>query len=96
MSDHYDLGDLVNLTVSFQTGSAYVDPSTIQLKVEDPDGLLSTFVYGSGGIMKLSTGHYFYNLFANKRGQWWYRWYSSGTVTQADEDHIIVDPSEIV
>ena len=92
---HYDEGDLVRLSASFTTGSVAVDPTVVQLEVLDPDRLLSTYTYPSG-VSKLLVGTYFFDLYAAKSGQYWHRWYSSGTVISAEEDDIIVHPSEIV
>jgi len=94
MANIYDLGDLVQLKGNFTSGSVYVDPSIIELRIRNPLGAYSSYTYASGAVKKSTTGRYYMDLFVNDEGQWWYRFYGSGTVIAADENYFVVEPSE--
>lgn len=72
----YDVGDVVRLTGTFENQSdAYVDPGGVQVKVKNPLGTSTTYVYGTDAeVMKTSTGNYYIDIEASLEGVWYYRW----------------------
>lgn len=78
----YDKGDLVILTASWQNeAGAYVDPTTITLKIQDPTGSTTSYAYGSSTMTKTATGRYRYEYQPTAQGKYSYRWEGTGTAT---------------
>ena len=77
----YPLGNLIRVTAaftSFTTGMP-LDPDVVMLSVLDATGTLTTYTFGSGGmIVKDSIGDYHADLNGNSAGIWSYRWWSTG------------------
>lgn len=95
--NRYELGNTVRLSVQFtdNTTSSSVDPSVVKLDVKDPDGTVTTYTYGDGDDMQRSgTGAYYVDVDVDTEGQWYYRWYSTGTGKAAAELPLFVEPIE--
>lgn len=81
----YNIGDDAKLTATFlDSTGANIDPATVSLKVKDPTGTTTTFVYPTN-ISKVTTGVYTYTQDCTLAGLWKYRWYSTGTGKAAAE-----------
>jgi hypothetical protein len=82
----YDIGDKVRLTLDVQEIGAYVDPSTVVLKVKKPDTTVTTYTYGVGAdVVKSATGRYFVLVSITAAGAWYYRWETTGPGQGAEE-----------
>jgi len=69
--------------VNASTG-APVDPSTINLFVEDPTGDVTE--YTTPAVVKVSVGVYYYQLTVSLPGTWTYKWQGTGTVIATSPD----------
>ena len=96
MSEVYHKGDRVRLRAIFVNDSgADTDPTTITLRLEKPDGVQTSHVFGTDvDVVKLSTGRYKYEFVTTQEGTYTYRWEGTGDVHQADERTFEVEPSE--
>lgn len=102
----YDVGDLVKVTGTFtdpDDSDAAIDPTTVKLRVKDPNGEVTVYVYDGvdgdasedGRIWRSAAGVYHFNIDTaadeisgdEKEGIWRYRWYSRGDGKAADEDY---------
>lgn len=86
--NHYIPGNLVRLSATFTDNSTStpVDPTNVYLRVRAPGGTVTTYTYGvDAALVKDSTGNYHLDLDAATRGEWTYRWYSTGTGQAAGE-----------
>lgn len=93
----YNLGALVHLTGEFTdtlTGDD-VDPSQVSLSIRNPDGEITTYTYGDDSEMiQDSAGHYSADITVDLVGEWYYRWWSSGTGQASKEGMFEVVPTE--
>ena len=93
-------GDQVRITGEFRNRSTGVltDPTTISLKVKDPQDTTTTYTYAGATITKTSTGLYYYDLTIpddeDSEGTWHFRWVITGTLTGASEGKFKVVESE--
>jgi ferredoxin-NADP reductase len=71
--------------------SVPIDPTTVRFSVRDPNGTVTTYLYGTDvQIVKSSTGNYYVDVNGNSDGYWVYRFYSSGTGQAAAESGFYV------
>ena len=93
----YDIGDVAKLWGRFYSDAGQTtpaDPSAITLKVTTPARVTTTYVFGSSDIVKESTGVYSYELPIALSDRYEFRWSGTGTVTAADEGHLLVRSSQ--
>ena len=98
-TNEYPLGSLVRATGTMTnviTGLVY-DPSVVRCQYRDPDGNLTSLLYGTdAALVKSSTGVYYVDIDADTPGSWYYRFYStgSGSAQAAAETEFIVAASQ--
>lgn len=92
----YDVGDIVRLAGTFKNQSdAFVDPGGVRVKVKNPLGTSTTYVYGvDAGVMKDATGQYHLDIDADTEGTWYYRWEGLTSNKGADEESFLVRDSQ--
>ena len=96
MRNIYQPGNVVILSVAFTTTATPpvpVDPTTIVLRVIDPNGKETDYSYSDGVLTKNSTGNYSYPLEVLLPGVWYYRFEGAGTVFAASEQNFLVSLS---
>ena len=91
MANIYDVGDSIRLDALFTVTGIAIDPTIIELDVRDPSGNTLSYSYAGGTVSRETTGKYFRDIFVGDSGQWWYRYFGTGTVITADEKYFIVD-----
>ena len=93
--NHYAAGNLIRVSAAFtNSGGSAVDPAAVLLKVRTPAGTVTTYTYGvDAGLVKASTGNYYYDVDASTRGEWTYRWYSTGSGQAAAEGAFTIEAS---
>jgi hypothetical protein len=100
VSNHYTVGQQVTVqgTWTNKSTGAAVDPSDARLDVVSPTGVVTTYTYLLGQVMKASTGIYTYAIdTTNAPGRWQYRWWSPpGVVATAAMSEFFVDPFPIM
>lgn len=80
----YDAGDIVRISVAFAAlGGQGVDPSSIYLALKTPSGVESRGFGSDERIVKVSTGNFFFDLSADLPGDYFYRWFSTGSAQAA-------------
>ena len=90
MATTYDKGDLVRLTATFTVSGAVTDPTTVTLYIRSGAGVLTTLVYGSSSITKVSVGVYRYDYSAATAGDVSFRWAGTTPAQSADQDSFFV------
>lgn len=90
----YDKGDVVRLYAYFTVSGSYADPTDVTLKVKQPSGTISTYLYSLAEVSKDSVGNYHKDIEMTLTGQLWYRYAGSGAVVSAEESYLIINPSE--
>jgi hypothetical protein len=95
MANTYTIGQVVRLRANFQNATPTdVDPGTIQLKVKDPLGSVSTYVYGTDAeVIKDSAGNYHCDVEPAAQGVWKYRWEGLNSNKAAKENSFAVEES---
>lgn len=91
MANIYDLGDSVRLEAVFRVTGTLVDPVIVELEVQDPLGNTNNFTLAGAGVTRRMLGTFYRDVFLDGPGQWWYRYFGSGTVLAAEEKYLIVD-----
>ena len=82
----YDIGDRVRLTLDVQEAGAYVDPTSVVLKVKKPDNTVTTYTYGvSADVVRSDEGRYYILVSITVAGAWYYRWETTGPGQGAEE-----------
>lgn len=90
---NYDIADVVRMLVTFQTAAgAYVDPSTLQLRIKLPDGTTLDRAYPAQ-VTKTAVGQYYCDYQAAQSGVHYYRWDGTGTAQGASEGVFSVNVS---
>lgn len=94
----YALGANVVVQGTFtNTSGAVADPTAVFISTFDPEGETVTKEYGvDDEVTKSSTGVYQCVVDANKHGEWWYRWWSTGSGKAAAEGSFTVNESKFV
>lgn len=90
----YDVGDSVRVSATFTVSAVNTDPSTITLKVKDPEGSITTYTYAGGTVTKQATGIFYKDVTVSNDGIWYYRFEGTGTVIAAVEGQFRVRRSE--
>lgn len=95
IANTHDKGDLVRLKGMFtdQDGDLY-DPSTVTVKFKSPSGVVTTRVYGTDDVTRVSVGIYTTDVNVDEVGTWHYRFESSGVGQAAEENKFYIDESE--
>lgn len=93
----YDIGEPVTLKATFKDDDEVVtDPTTIELKIQDPSGNVTTYTYALSEITKVSTGIYTKVIpVLDESGSWSYRWASTGAVASVEEGNFYVRTPKI-
>ena len=95
MANVFDEGDLVRCSAIFKdTSDAYVDPTAVFFKYENPAGTETLLTYiTDAAVVRDSIGLYHCDVSVTTHGVWRFRWYSTGTGQAAGEDFFVVTPS---
>ena len=89
----YDKGDGIRLRATFTVSSVNTDPTTVTLRVKDPDGAITVYVHPAS-ITKSATGIYYKDISVANDGVWYYRFEGTGACEAAEEYSFIVRTSE--
>lgn len=91
----FDKGDQVRVSVTFTTtnGGTKVTPTTVTLKIKDPDEIVTQFTHPFG-VNNDEVGVYYRDFQVTKSGRYYYRWEGSGGNPSATESYFVVRPSE--
>lgn len=92
MANFFQVGDLVRVTGTFTTlAGAATDPTNVYFSFKTPAGTTTTYTYGvDAALVKSSTGIYYVDVNVTAAGNWYYRFYSTGTGQTADESYFAV------
>lgn len=96
MANSYGIGNGVRVVVKFRSTNTNtaVDPTGVSVLIKDPNGAITTLVYGvDAALQKSATGVYFTVIDANLAGAWKYRWLGTGDNQAASENTFAVTPS---
>lgn len=90
----YDVGDLVRLTAAFTVSSSATDPTTTTCKVREPDGTVTTLVYGTdAACVRSATGSFYVDWSTDQEGVHSVRWIGTGAAQGAAESQFNVRES---
>lgn len=96
---YYDSGTTIRLKVTITDGSGTAaDPGALTFKARQPDGTVTTYVYGTDAqLVKASTGIYYVDWPVPKtvaaEGAWFYRYEATGANAGAIESSFRVRDS---
>lgn len=93
----HDTGDLRRIQATFKNISGTdTDPTTVTFKLRDPNGTVTTYLYGTDAeLVKSATGIYYVDYTILYDGQHFYRFEGTGTVISAEEGDFMVRPTKI-
>jgi hypothetical protein len=91
----FDIGDQVRVSVTFTTtnGGTNIDPSTVTLKIKNPNKQIFQYTYPSG-VNTDSVGIYYKDFEVLESGRYYYRWEGDGGNPSATESWFIVKESQ--
>ena len=84
----YEYGESVDIFADFKTSkkavppSQPVDPATVTLQIQSPDGTVEIRDYAVSGITKLGTGQYKATIALTQEGTYHWRWTGSSGPNQ--------------
>jgi hypothetical protein len=91
---HY-INSPIALTANFQSAAGSdVDPTTVTIRVMDPWGTETSYVYGTDDeVVKDSVGDYTATITPDSAGRWHFRWQTTGTnlVIASEGDFLVQD-----
>jgi hypothetical protein len=95
--NQYQPRQRIRTTGRFRAAGAYADPTTITVKLADPHGILTTFLYGlDPEVVRDAVGRYHMDLTTGSTpGRWVYRYEGDGAVEAGDEEGFRVMTSAI-
>src|SRR6185312_14948772 len=74
----WDINDAPRLQATFMdANNAAVDPSTVKLRIIEPDGTQDDYTYAASTITKASTGIFYVDVPVDSAGKWKFRWEST-------------------
>ena len=94
----YDIGDKRTLSANFQTGAplADTDPTTLTFKMKEPDGTVTTYVFGTDAeLVKDDTGDYHADWTIAKAGRHRWRFIATGGAHGEEPGDFDVRPTNI-
>lgn len=79
---NYTKGDLIALPATFRDASTgeLADPTTLAVRVGNPDGSTSTLAYPGAAIARLSIGSFTAQVAADQAGRYVYEWVLTGSL----------------
>lgn len=91
----------VKVVITDKETGAYVDPSTLIIRIEAPDGTVTELVYpGNVAIIRTAVGRYYTDVIIPNAttavGQWEARWHGTGSNEGSGETAWLVDKSRLV
>ena len=88
----YDKGDYIRLTGTWRNdANALVDPTTVTLKIHNPNGTISSYTYADGYVVKDSTGVYHYDFLPTTQGNYVYRWEGTGNAIASGQGAFFIE-----
>lgn len=96
MANTYKKGGLVRCTGTFTDSSGdAIDPTSVFFSALSPGGTQTDYTYGTNAeLVKSSTGVYYVDVNANASGDWYYRFYSTGSGQAANETRFVIQSSQ--
>lgn len=83
----YHVRQGVELIAEFKSGTMFVDPPTVTLRLQKPDETQLTLVYGvDADVLRDSAGKYRYKFLPGQEGEWVYCWEGSSPAQAGKED----------
>jgi hypothetical protein len=59
------------------------DPTTVTLRVREPDGTTTSYTYAGGDVTKAGAGDFYKDVSVDAAGVWAWEWVGTGTVAAA-------------
>ena len=93
-------GDRMRITGEFRDRTTGIlgDPTTVSLKIKEPDETITEYTYAAAQITKTSTGLYYYDLDipdeVESEGLWHFKWTITGTLVGTMEGKFKVADSQ--
>lgn len=103
MPNKYDIGHTVTVLTqwtdpeSTPTPDEPFDPAVVKCDVRSGSGTITTYTYPtSPQIRKLGVGNYACDILGTVKGDWSYRWYSTGDEASAKEGLFQINATKAV
>ena len=95
---HGDVGDVWVPQATFTVSGTPTDPTTITVKVREPDGTINTLgpvsgATGGGGIVRVSAGVFNTLVAIDASGYWAAQFTGTGAAAASEDHEFIADPS---
>lgn len=85
------VGDPVVLTNTFTIAGVATDPTTVALKVVEPDATTTTYTYAGATVTRTATGVYTKTITVDQAGIWQYVWTGTGTAADVEPGYFLVE-----
>lgn len=94
MSETYEVGQVVRLTVTIDVADTATDPGGLTFQMRDGAGALTSYVHGTDAeLVKSATGVYYVDWTVAKEHDHRYRWVGTGTAAGAKHGRFSVAES---
>ena len=79
-------------------GGTDIDPTTVTFRLMSPQGVETSYVYGTDAeVVKIDTGDFYAEVTPDESGRWFWRWQTTGTnKTLAFEGNFLVQYSQFI
>lgn len=85
----YDIGDVPEVFIHYTlpASTTLFNPATVACIIQNPAGVKKTYTFGTDSeLVRPSTGYYTLQFTVDKSGFWTYRWVSTGSPGQGEEE----------
>lgn len=78
--NEFEYGTTVTVRCLFKLDDVLTDPTTVDLRIEDPSGDISDFSWAGATVTRNSVGNFSKDIVCSEAGEWEHRWTATGPV----------------
>jgi hypothetical protein len=92
MTTSYDIGDKKRFSAAFtDINDAAADPTTVTVRIREPDGTVTAYIYGTDvEVVKSAVGNYYVDVTFDQSGRHQVRWEGVGALVTAEQTEVYV------
>jgi hypothetical protein len=84
-------GSTVTIPGTFRVGTTLTDPTTVTLRIREPDGTTTSYLFPAAPVIHDSTGEYHADVVVDASGLWGWEWVGTGAAAAVDDGTFYVE-----